>query len=121
MLVGDLAETYFRRRGLQEQLRIAQRNADNQAKTLRLIDLRRSAGIGSAFEVDRATTQLENTRASVPALQSAIALSTHRIAVLVGQAPETVLAGLDSDTSLPSLPETIATGTPAELLLVAPT
>ena len=97
-------------------MRIAQRNADNQAKTLRLIDLRRSAGIGSAFEVDRATTQLENTRASVPALQSAIALSTHRIAVLVGQAPETVLAGLDSDTSLPSLPETIATGTPAELL-----
>lgn len=116
VLVGDLAETYFRLRGLQEQLRIAQRNADNQAKTLRLIDLRRSAGIGSAFEVDRATTQLENTRASVPALQSAIALSTHRIAVLVGQAPETVLAGLDSDTSLPSLPETIATGTPAELL-----
>ena len=116
VLVGDLAETYFRLRGLQEQLRIAQRNADNQAQTLRLIDLRRSAGMGSAFEVDRATTQLENTRASVPALQSAIAVSTHRIAVLVGQTPETMLAGLDSDTPLPSLPETIATGTPAELL-----
>ena len=116
VLVGDLAETYFRLRGLQEQLRIAQRNADNQAQTLRLIDLRRSAGMGSAFEVDRATTQLENTRASAPALQSAIAVSTHRIAVLVGQTPETVLAGLDSDTPLPSLPETIATGTPAELL-----
>ena len=116
VLVGDLAETYFRLRGLQEQLRIAQRNADNQAQTLRLIDLRRAAGMGSAFEVDRATTQLENTRASVPALQSAIAVSTNRIAVLVGQTPETVLAGLDSDTPLPSLPESIATGTPAELL-----
>lgn len=116
VLVGDLAETYFRLRGLQEQLRIAQQNADNQAQTLRLIDLRRSAGIGSAFEVDRAITQLEGTRARVPALQSAIAVSTHRIAVLVGQTPETVLAGLDSATPLPSLPETIATGTPADLL-----
>ena len=116
VLVGDLAETYFRLRGLQEQLRIAQQNADNQAQTLRLIDLRRSAGMGSAFEVDRATTQLESTRASVPALQSAIAVSTHRIAVLVGQTPETVLAGLDAAAPLPSLPETIASGTPAELL-----
>ncbi|MEP6907904.1 MAG: efflux transporter outer membrane subunit, partial [Pseudoxanthomonas sp.] len=116
VLVGDLADTYFRLRGLQEQLRIAQQNADNQAQTLRLIDLRRSAGIGSAFEVDRASTQLETTRSRVPALQSAIAVSTHRIAVLIGQTPETVLAGLDSATPLPSLPETVATGTPAELL-----
>ena len=51
--VGDLAETYFRLRGLQEQLRIAQQNADNQAQTLRLIDLRRSAGMGSAVQADR--------------------------------------------------------------------
>ena len=116
VLVGDVAETYFRLRGLQEQLRIAQRNADNQAQTLRLIDLRRAAGLGSAFEVDRASTQLESTRSRVPALQSAIAVSRHRIAVLVGQTPETVLAGLDSATPLPSLPETIATGTPADLL-----
>ncbi|NDK37529.1 RND transporter [Pseudoxanthomonas gei] len=116
VLVGDLAETYFGLRGLQEQLRIAQQNADNQAQTLRLIDLRRSAGIGSAFEVDRASTQLESTRSRVPALQSAIAVSTHRIAVLAGQTPESVLAGLDAITPLPSLPETIATGTPAELL-----
>ncbi len=116
VLVGDLAETYFRLRGLQEQLRIAQQNADNQAQTLRLIDLRRSAGVGSAFEVDRASTQLETTRSRVPALESAIAVSTHRIAVLVGQTPETVLAGLESATPLPSLPETVATGTPADLL-----
>ena len=116
VLVGDVADTYFRLRGLQEQLRIAQQNADNQAQTLRLIDLRRSAGMGSAFEVDRASTQLESTRSRVPALQSAIAVSTHRIAVLVGQTPETVLVGLETATPLPSLPETIVIGTPAELL-----
>ena len=116
LLVGDLAETYFRLRGLQEQLRIAQRNAENQAQTQRLIDLRNTAGMSSAFEVDRARTQLEATRSRIPALQSAVAVSTHRIAVLVGRTPETVLAGLDSATPLPSLPETIAIGTPAELL-----
>ncbi|RYZ73642.1 MAG: efflux transporter outer membrane subunit [Lysobacteraceae bacterium] len=116
VMVADLAETYFGLRGLQEQLRIARRNADNQAETLRLIDLRSSAGIGSSFEVDRARTQLESNRARIPALQSAISVSTHRIAVLLGRAPETVLAGIDAATPLPSLPESIAAGTPAELL-----
>jgi len=116
VLVGDVAETYFRLRGLQEQLRIAQRNSDNQAQTLRLIDLRSSAGLSSSFEVDRASTQLETTRSRIPALQSAISISTHRIAVLVGRTPETVLAGLDTARPLPSLPETMAVGTPAELL-----
>lgn len=116
VLVGDVAETYFRLRGLQEQLRIAQQNADNQAQTLRLINLRSSAGLSSSFEVDRSSTQLENTRSRVPALQSAIAVATHRIAVLVGKTPETVLTGLDTATPLPSLPETIAAGTPADLL-----
>ncbi|HYM85854.1 MAG TPA: efflux transporter outer membrane subunit, partial [Pseudoxanthomonas sp.] len=116
VLVGDLADTYFRLRGLQEQLRIAEQNADNQAQTLRLIDLRSTAGLSSSFEVDRARTQLETTRSRVPALQSAIAVSTHRLAVLVGRTPETVLAGLQQDTPLPSLPEHIAVGTPAELL-----
>lgn len=116
VLVGDLAETYFRLRGLQEQLRIAQQNADNQAQTLRLVDLRSSAGLSSSFEVDRASTQWESTRARVPALQSAIAVATHRIAVLTGKAPETVLTGLRLAAPMPSLPETIAAGTPADLL-----
>ncbi len=116
VLVGDLAETYFRLRGLQEQLRIARQNAENQAQTLRLIELRSSAGLSSSFEVDRARTQLETTRSRVPALQSAVAVSTHRIAVLVGRTPETALAGIDAGTALPSLPETVAVGTPAELL-----
>lgn len=116
VLVGDLADTYFRLRGLQEQLRIAEQNADNQAQTLRLIDLRSTAGLSSSFEVDRARTQLETTRSRVPALQSAIAVSNHRIAVLLGRTPETALAGLQQDTPLPSLPEHIAIGTPAELL-----
>ena len=116
VLVGDVAETYFRLRGLQEQLRIAQQNADNQAQTLRLIGLRSSEGLSSSFEVDRASTQLENTRSRVPALKSAIAVATHRIAVLVGQTPETRFDGLASAKPLPSLPETVAAGTPAELL-----
>jgi NodT family efflux transporter outer membrane factor (OMF) lipoprotein len=115
-LVGDLADTYFRLRGLQEQLRIARQNTANQGETLRVIELRSEAGLGSSFEVDRARTQLESTRSRVPALESSIAVATHRIAVLMGRTPETALAGLDTLTPLPSLPEVVATGTPAELL-----
>lgn len=116
LLVGDVAESYFRLRGGQEQLRIARRNADNQAQTLHLIELRAQAGMGSAFEVDRARTQLETTRARVPALETDLAVSTHRIAVLLGRTPDSVLAGLEGEALLPALPEHITTGTPTELL-----
>lgn len=116
LMVGELADTYFRLRGVQEQLRIAGQNVANQDRTLRLITLRSEAGMGSSFEVDRARTQLESTRSRIPALEAAVAVSTHRIAVLLGHTPETTLAGLDSRIALPSLLAAFTTGTPSELL-----
>lgn len=116
LMVGELADTYFGLRGLQEQLRIAEQNVANQNQTLRLIALRSEAGMGSSFEVDRARAQLESTRSRIPALEAAVAVSTHRIAVLLGRTPETTLAGLDSEVALPSLPAAFTAGTPSELL-----
>jgi NodT family efflux transporter outer membrane factor (OMF) lipoprotein len=116
LIAGSVADTYFRLRGAQEQLEIARQNAQNQAQTLRLIELRSEAGLGSSFEVDRARTQLEATRSRIPALESAVAVSMHRVAVLLGRTPETAIAGLDTRTALPSLPETIAVESPSDLL-----
>ena len=115
-VVGELANSYFQRRGLQERLRVARRNADNQKETLRLVQARLDAGRGTEFDTSRARAQLEATLSRIPALESATAVQMHRIAVLTGQAPEALIADLEQPSALPSLPGEIDAGTPGELL-----
>ena len=115
-VVGELATSYFQLRGLQERLRVARRNADNQQDTLRLVQARLDAGRGTEFDTSRARAQLEATLSRIPALQSATAVQMHRIAVLTGQAPEALIADLQQPSVLPSLPGEIDAGTPGDLL-----
>ncbi|MFT3762989.1 MAG: efflux transporter outer membrane subunit [Pseudoxanthomonas sp.] len=115
-VVGELARSYFQLRGWQEQLRIAGENADNQARTLQLLQARYDAGMATPFDVDRGRTQLETTRSRIPALEAEVAVATHRIAVLTGSAPETLAAELETPGELPALPERVAAGAPGELL-----
>ena len=115
-VVGELADGYFQLRGLQERLRVARRNADNQKETLRLVQARLDAGRGTEFDASRARAQLEATLSRIPALESATAVQMHRIAVLVGDPPEALISQLQQPAALPSLPGGIDVGTPGELL-----
>lgn len=115
-VVGELANSYFQLRGLQERLRVARRNADNQRETLRLVQARLDAGRGTAFDTSRAGAQLEATLSRIPALEAETAVQMHRIAVLVGEPPESLIAELQQPAALPSLPGDIDPGTPGGLL-----
>ena len=115
-VVGELASSYFQLRGLQERLRVARRNADNQKDTLRLVQARLDAGRGTEFDTSRARAQLEATLSRIPALETETAVQMHRIAVLTGQAPEALIADLQQPAALPSLPGEIDAGTPGDLL-----
>lgn len=115
-VVAELAQTYFQLRGLQQQLHVARSNADNQRGTLELVQARLDAGIGTQLDVAQAESQLENTRALVPALESEIAATAHRIAVLTGRQPGALVSELATPAPPPSLPAHIPAGTPGELL-----
>jgi multidrug efflux system outer membrane protein len=115
-VAAETARAYFELRGLQEQLRVARGNADNQAETLALTEARLDAGAGTEFDVARARGQLEFTRSRVPALEAAVLAAAHRLAVLNGREPAALLAELEAPAPLPALPESVAIGTPAELL-----
>ena len=81
VVVSQLSRTYFQLRGWQEQLRITQENADNQARTLQLLEVRLKAGMATPFDVDRGRTQLESTRARIPSLEADIAVARLSIAM----------------------------------------
>jgi NodT family efflux transporter outer membrane factor (OMF) lipoprotein len=115
-IVGDVARTYFELRGLQERLRVARDNAENQRETLRLVTARFDAGRGTDFDTSRARAQLEGTLSILPNLDAAIAFAEHRLAVLTGRTPDALIAQLDVAAPLPALPERLDAGTPGDLL-----
>ncbi|WP_395683335.1 efflux transporter outer membrane subunit [Dokdonella sp.] len=115
-IAGSVARTYIDLRGLQERLRVARDNADNQRETLRLVDARVDAGGGTDFDSARARAQLETTDARIPALEAQIAFAMHRIAVLTGRTPDALIADLQAPAELPALPDRLDAATPGELL-----
>ncbi|BES72793.1 hypothetical protein RE428_38110 [Marinobacter nanhaiticus D15-8W] len=93
-LVGQVASSYFELRGLQQQLDVAQQNVQIQRDSLGIVEARLEAGRSTNFDVMRARSQLESTRAAIPELQAEIRTRMHRIAVLTGQAPGSLIDAL---------------------------
>lgn len=115
-VAGDVASAYVELRGLQERLRVARENRDNQQRTLDLVQARLDAGGASDFDGARARAQLEATAARIPALEAAEAVAMHRIAVLTARTPDALIATLSQPAPLPALPARIKPGTPADVL-----
>jgi len=119
-LTAELARAYFDLRGSQEQLSVAQRNAQNQQRSLQVTRQRLDAGRGTAFDTERAQTQLSFTLASIPLLESRVAQAQYQIGVLVGRAPATVAAELAAADTLPELPAIGTLARPDSVILRRP-
>lgn len=115
-LAAEVARTYFELRGAQSELAVANRNAANQRRTMQLTERRLSAGSGTAFDVERARAELNLTLAATPDIESRIAASRYRIAVLLGRSPENLPPALLTVADLPPLPDTVRVGSPADLV-----
>ncbi|MEG3192481.1 efflux transporter outer membrane subunit [Lysobacter sp. D1-1-M9] len=115
-IVGEVTRGYAELRGLQERLRVARENAENQRETLRLVEARLDAGRGAEFDRSRARAQLETTLSRVPGLQAQVATTMHRLAVLSGRMPGELVAQLEAPRPLPALPALLDPGAPGALL-----
>ena len=67
-VIAEVARDYFILRGLQDQLALTVRNADNQFSTLKLTRTRLEAGRGNELDTSRAEAQWQTTLASIPTL-----------------------------------------------------
>lgn len=115
-LIAEVARNYFELRGLQNQLTTAKKNAENQAKTLEITQVRLENGRGTELDTSRATAQLDSTLAIIPPLENGIYQAMHRLSVLTGQFPGALTQKLSKSAPLPKIPKTIHIGQPAELL-----
>jgi multidrug efflux system outer membrane protein len=116
IVTAEVARNYFVLRGLQEQLAVAVRNADNQRQTLSLTEVRLEAGRGTELDTSRAEAQLKTTLASIPPLQSSIATTIYRLSVLTGRLPDALSSELSPPQPPPPLPSLNGIGSPEALL-----
>jgi outer membrane protein, multidrug efflux system len=115
-LSAEVALNYINLRTYQQRLRIARDNVASQEETLQITDWRAQAGLASSLDVEQARTNLEQTRASIPSLESGRAEAEHHLAVLTGQPPGALRARLATTQPLPVLSADIAVGIPADTL-----
>lgn len=119
-LAAEVALNYINLRAYQQRLRIARANVASQEETLRITDWRQQAGLTTALDVEQARANLEQSRASIPSLESGRVTAEHRLAVLTGQTPGALRGRLAAAQPLPTPSESIAVGIPADTLRQRP-
>jgi len=114
-VIAELTRDYFVLRGLQDQLALTLKNADNQERTLKLTHTRLEAGRGNELDTSRAEAQWRTTRSSIPSLESSIATTIYRLSTLTGRQPN-ALSGRLTPAPTPDLPPLNAIGSPEDML-----
>lgn len=115
-LVGQLAGSYFRLRGLQAQYEVAEQNVTLYEASLDIVGSRVNAGSGTEFDRVRAQAQLEQAHAELPKLDADIRAEMHRIAVLSGRTPAALIDLLSKEQSLPRTLPRIPVDSPGDVL-----
>ncbi|WP_105509241.1 efflux transporter outer membrane subunit [Paraburkholderia sp. BL21I4N1] len=119
-LAAEVAQAYIDLRDQQTRLALAQRQAETEQKSLTLTQQRRARGTAADVDVERLTTQVENTRGTLTPLDAQVTDSLDRLAVLTGRAPGALDAELADVRPLPALPAAVAIGNPSTMLQQRP-
>lgn len=119
-IASETALNYVALREAQARLGIARDVLVTQQENFQIADWRVQAGLVSSLDVEQARTQLAQTRATIPALETAVAAAQNRLAVLTGVAPGTLAEELGMIGPIPVGPQEMAVGIPADTLRQRP-
>ena len=119
-LAAEVAINYVNLRANQQRLAIARANVASQSETLQIAQWREMAGLVTTLDVEQARTNLEQSRATIPSLESNRASAEYRLALLTGRPPGSLRDSLSAVRPLPTAPASIAAGIPADALRQRP-
>ncbi len=115
-VLAEVALNYIDLHTATRRKTLTELNLASQQDYLNIVLDQEKAGAATRVDVDRASSNVETTRATIPTLNQQIRKIKNRLAVLVGKPP----GGLDRDLvtlgPLPVKPGKIAVGVPAEVL-----
>lgn len=119
-VAAEAADAYFRARGAQARIGVAESHLRTQAELLDLIQARFQGGLATQREVSESQALLLQARGTLPPLRAELARQLHRLDVLMGEqagtyAPSLLDTARDPSPAyrVPTLPADIG---PAELM-----
>ena len=115
-LAAEIASDYLQMRGYQEQARIAAATADAQARSLSILRHTAQVGLVPQGNAIRQQTQLAQAQSQIAPLKAQAGVQIHAIGVLIGEAPEALIAELNTDVPLPKVPPQVPPGLPIDLI-----
>ncbi|WP_049446278.1 efflux transporter outer membrane subunit [Stenotrophomonas maltophilia] len=115
LIAAEVARNYFELRGTQKRIAVAQHTLVNLRETQKLTEARWELGAGSELDVQSSRARLKAIEADIPLLEVAETQSRNRLAVLLGQRPETLTAML-APHEVPAFAKALPLGDTRELL-----
>jgi len=117
---SEVARNYVLARAYQAQVANARANLAIQDDNLEIAGFRVQAGLVSSLDVEQARASRAQTAASIPALEQQYNAAVSRIGVLTGQAPGALKATLADPRPIPTGPDSVGAGIPANVLRQRP-
>lgn len=115
-LAAEAADAYFRVRGAQQRLALAQQQVQTEQHLLDLVQQRLAGGLATSREQAQAEALVLQARATLPPLQIELEQQLNRLDVLMGATPGTYRAEVLASTQGFSVPSIDTDGGPAMLL-----
>jgi NodT family efflux transporter outer membrane factor (OMF) lipoprotein len=119
-LVSQVAQNYILIRTFQDRIKVAKENIRLQRESLRISRAKHKAGDVSELDVDQAESLLNNTIATVSALEISLYQFKNSLAVLLGKPPQEYNYLLAEKRKIPSTQANIAVGMPQDIIRKRP-
>lgn len=116
MLIGEVAATYVEVRTVEQRLEYARANVGSQKGSLDVAEKKLEQGLSSRLDVTQAITNVAQTEAQIPVLETQLRQAENRLCVLMGMPPENLRPMMEQGKGIPVAPSEVAVGIPAELL-----
>lgn len=117
---SEVARNYVLARAFQAQLDNARASLSIQDDNLEIAGFRVQAGLVSSVDVEQARASRAQTAAAIPQIEQQYNAAVSRIGVLTGQAPGAVKPLLAAPRPIPTGPERVGVGIPANVLRQRP-
>jgi len=115
-LIGDVAGAYVKIRTIERQMAIARDNITRQRTALKIASAKFQYGTASRRDVYQAENVLGATEATIPQLNIQLAQVKNALSVLLGMPPAPLDDLLTGSSEIPTAPEQVIVGIPADLL-----
>lgn len=115
-LVSQVALNYLQICTNQERLEVARLNIEYQKESFRIAQAKFNAGSVSELDLNQAKSLLQNTMASVPAIEATLQQLKNTQAILLGKPPGEMNVLIQQEKAIPTVSVSIAVGMPQDLL-----